>query len=143
MAIDTFNGTIDPALAGGLLAVLAAFFFVIFVIIVAIYVYTSFAFMKIAQKKKLASPGIAWIPGVGPALIASKIAKMPWWPILLLIGAFIPFIGILFSIAFQVFFIIWNWKMFESFRKPGWWAIFILIFPVYLVFLGIVAWGKN
>jgi hypothetical protein len=37
------------------------------------------------------------------------------------------------------------WKTFEAVGRPGWWAIFMII-PilniVYLVFLGIAAWGK-
>lgn len=113
-----------------------------FMIFIAHYVYTSFAFIAIARKKNLDSPGIALIPLVGPPLIANKIAKMHWWPFLCLAFLFIPLIGSIFVMVFSVFYIIWMWKTFESLDKPGWWALFIFIFPVYLVLLGIAAWGK-
>ena len=103
--------------------------------------------MTIAKRaRSTIAPGIAWIPIVGPPLIANNIAKMPWWPILLLIGIMIPFIGILFSLAFLVFFVIWNWKMFEALKRPGWWAVLMaipIVNLVYLVLLGVAAWGKK
>jgi uncharacterized membrane protein YhaH (DUF805 family) len=112
------------------------------VISIELYVYTSFAFMAIARKTKTEPAGIAWIPAVGPALITSKIAEMHWWPILLLIGALVPVIGGLFTLAFTIFFIIWLWKTFEAVDKPGWWAILCLIPVVNLILIGIAAWSK-
>ena len=141
----------DVSLTGGVFtgffALIAAFIILFLVIAIAVYVYTSFAYMRIAQKaKRGVFPGYAFIPIVGPALISSSIAKMPWWPILLLIGFFIPFINIICFIAFVIFSVIWNWKMFEAVKRPGWWAIFIII-PflniVFLIFLGIAAWGRR
>ena len=118
---------------------------IVFIIILSIvmYIYFSFAYMAIARKAKYPSPGIAWIPAVGPALITSKTAKMHWWPILLLIGTVIPFISFIFGIAFAVFSIIWHWKTFETIGKPGWWAIMMIIPVVNLIFLGIAAWSKK
>jgi hypothetical protein len=141
---------VSPIVAAGgfafLFALLAAFAIIAFVIAVALYVYVSFAFMAIAKKVKYSTPGIAWIPVVGPALIASNTAEMHWWPILLLIGFFIPYLSIICWIVFAVFFVIWMWKTFEAVSKPGWWAIFAII-PllniVFLIFLGIAAWGKK
>jgi len=133
----------EGALAG-LLAMAIGFLVMFMIFGIAIYVYMSLVYMNIAKKAQYSSPGIAWLPIVGPALISSKIAEMHWWPILLLIGFIIPVLGMFFSLAFAVFMIIWTWKMFEKFDKPGWWAI-ICIIPllniVYFVFLGIVAWG--
>ena len=111
-----------------------------------VYIYTSFAFMKIAEKLKIKNKEIAWIPIIGKPLIASKSAKMHWWPILLLIGVFIyPLMGV-FAIVFSVFYYIWRWKMFEQVGRPGWWVLFNLI-PifggiVYLILLGIATWEK-
>ena len=132
---------------GALLGFLVAFLVAALIIAILVYIYTSLAFMAIARRKKMDTPGLAWIPVIGPALIASRIAKMPWWPILLLIGIVIPFIGGVFFIAFGVFFIIWMWKTFEALNKPGWWAILPII-PlvgqiIFLIFLGIAAWGKD
>lgn len=129
------------------LGLLATFLIAFIVIVLFLWIYTSIAFSSIAKKgKSKYSPGIAWIPIVGPSLIASDLAKMHWWPLLLLLGFWIPFIGTLLGIVFAVFFIVWNWKMFEKLKRPGWWAIFYVI-PVlsivYLVFLGIAAWGKK
>jgi hypothetical protein len=130
-------------LPAGLLAMLAAFAIVAFIVAILVYVYMSLAFMAIAKKTRYSMPGLAWIPVVGPALIASKTAKMHWWPILLLIGIVIPFIGSLAQLAFAVFFIIWMWKTFEAIDRPGWWAILCIIPVVNLVLIGIAAWSKK
>jgi hypothetical protein len=123
------------ALIMGLIAVFA-------VVMIALYVYMGLAFMAIGKKAKLNSPGLAWIPIAGPLIIAFQASKMQWWPWLLIIGTFIPHIGFAFSIAFTVFAVMWNWKMFEKIGRPGWWAILGLIPVVNLVFYGIAAWGK-
>lgn len=134
-------------LTGGLIAGFIALFFafLIFMLlfVIACYIYSSLAFVAIAKKARYYNPSIAWIPVVGPALIASKTAKMPWWPILLLIGTIIPIIGGLFCLAFAIFSIIWMWKTFEVIGKPGWWAILLLIPIVNLIMLGIAAWSKK
>ena len=68
---------------------------------------------------------------------------MHWWPWLFLIGIIIPFVGGLLLLAFSVFGIIWQWKMFEAVGKPGWWALLCLIPVVNLIMIGIAAWGKD
>ena len=109
-------GDIDPALiggaaAGGLLAVLMGMFVFVLIIGALIWIYMSLAFSGIAKKNNQSSPGLAWIPLIGPAIVASKAAQMHWWPMLLLIGFWIPFVGWIFSLAFTVFFVIWMWKI--------------------------------
>lgn len=128
-------------LNGGLIALImgAIVFFIILAVI--LWVYTSFAFMAIAKKAKLKTPGIAWIPAVGPMIVAFQSAKMHWWPWLLFIGMIIPVINFAASIALVVMFTIWQWKMFEKIKKPGWWAILCLISPLNLIFWGIAAWS--
>ncbi|MDP3881529.1 MAG: hypothetical protein Q8Q31_01485 [Nanoarchaeota archaeon] len=106
-----------------------------------------YIYLSIARRgKSKYAPGIAWIPLVGPALIASDIAGMHWWPVLLLIGLVVPVVGPILLLVFVIFFVIWMWKTFEALDKPGWWAIFAII-PllniVYLIFVGIAAWGKK
>jgi len=153
----TIAGAVDPsalaggaaggALAGGLIAFIMAWIVVSIIVLVIVYIYLSYVYMRIAQKAKYKTPGLAWIPLVGPALISADIAKMDWWPLLLgvagMIFWWIPVIGPLLSLAFLVFLIIWTWKVFERFGRPGWWSIFWIIWPVELVFLGIVAWSDN
>jgi hypothetical protein len=130
------------------------------VIFLSLWLYFSFAYMAIAKKTNQNMPGLAWIPLIGPGLIASKAAKMHWWPIILSVGFFSYFIylfliynpiiiilGYLSIIVYSIFFIIWMWKTFEAVGKPGWWVLLIFI-PfvgslIYLILLGIAAWSKN
>ena len=128
-------------LSGGLLALIAGILIFVILIAIALYIYSSLAFMAIGRKAKLSSPGLAWIPGVGPFIISFQASKMHWWPWLLLIGTLIPVAGFIFFLVFLVFATIWRWKMFERIKSPGWWAIMLLIPIVNLVFMGIAAWG--
>lgn len=132
---------------GTLMMFALVFIMVMMLIMIGLYIYTSFAYMAIARKTKEKYPGLVWIPIVGKLLISSRIAKMHWWPILLLIILVIPvvniFLGIPAVIVLLVFSIIWMWKTFEAISKPGWWAIFMLIAPVYWVLLGVAAWSKK
>ncbi len=137
----------EEQLVGGLMGGLIGFIFgmLVFIIIfsIALYIYLSFAYMAIGRKAKLKTPGLSWIPGIGPLIIAYQSSKMHWWPWLLIIGMFIPFLNFISSAVFCVFAIIWNWKMYESIKKPGWWALMLLIPIVGLVFVGIAAWSKK
>ena|SRR3972149_908127 len=148
LSLDTIP--IDPemfgALTSGIISVFLAAVAIMIAFVIGIYIYTSFAFMAIARKAKYKTPEIAWVPVVGPLLIQAKTAKMHWWPILLLIGAWIPFIGWALSIVVSVFSIIWTWKTLEAIHRPGWWVLISAI-PVigiaWFVLLGIAAWGKK
>ncbi len=130
-------------LTGAFLAFIAGMLVLALLIGIALYIYISFAFMAIGRKAKLKSPGLAWIPGIGPALIAFQSSKMHWWPWLLIIGMFIPFLNIVCTILFAVFGVIWQWKMFEVLKRPGWWALLCLIPILNLVLFGIAAWDKK
>lgn len=142
----TLINEMDPYTATGILAAIMAFLVIFLILGLAIYIYISFAFMAIGKKVKYPTPGIAWIPFIGPALITSKTAKMHWWPILLLIGIFVPLVNSLFLLVFGIFFVIWLWKTYEVIKKPGWWAI-LMIIPVVnivgLILLGVAAWSKK
>ena len=132
--------------SGILSIIMGAFVFLLFLCI-GLYIYTSLAMTTIAKKAGYPHPGIVWIPGIGSLIVTASIAKMHWWPILLLLLTWIPYVGILFALVAIVFGIIWMWKTFEAIKKPGWWVLLGLI-PVVgsiisLVLLGIAAWGKN
>lgn len=120
-----------------------ALMLVVLVFLVAIYIYMSFAYMAVAKKARDKMPGLAWIPFVGPYLIAFRSANMHWWPWLLCIGIVIPFIGKIAMVVFWVFGIVWHWKLFEKIRRPGWWAILMIIPVVNLIILGVAAWSKK
>jgi hypothetical protein len=142
--VGEFTGslTTSPEMAA-VAALSVAVLFLMVLVLVGLYVYVSWAFMSIAKKVKYKSPGLAWIPLVGPSLIAAKTAKMHWWPILLLALFWVPILNIIAGLVWFVFFFIWMWKTFEAAKKPGWWQIFILINPVWYVLIGITAWSKK
>ncbi len=136
-------GTDYGSLASAFLA-LGIFIIIILLGLIAIfYVYMSLAYMAIGRKAGLKSPGLAWIPFIGPQIISFQASKMHWWPWLLYIMFFIPFVNIAVAIVLVVYSVIWHWKMFEAIGKPGWWAILLLLPVVGLVMIGIAAWGKS
>lgn len=131
--------------ATGILALFAAFALLFLIIGLAIYVYTSWAWMTIARKTKTHPTWLSWIP-IANLYQRSQIARMHWWPILLIVAGILPTIGGIASLALFAFMIVWTWKSFERVKRPGWWALLIII-PVvgwiaYLILLGITAWGK-
>ncbi|MCX6750630.1 MAG: hypothetical protein NTZ83_04185 [Candidatus Pacearchaeota archaeon] len=130
-------------LTGGVLAFIAGMLVLAILVSIALYIYMGFAYMAIGRKAKLKIPELSWIPGVGPLILAFQASKMHWWPWLLLIGMFIPVVNFIAAPVFMVFAIIWHWKMFEAVKKPGWWAILLLIPIVGLVMVGIAAWAKK
>ena len=112
---------------------------------VAVYLYFSFALMTLAKKMQTERPWLAFIP-VANFYLMSKMAKMHWWPVLLVFGTLFSGVNEIFSFALSVFVVIWMWKIFKEFKKPGWWAILIIIpilWIVYGVLLGMTAWGKT
>jgi len=138
---------------------LAAYMGIFLILELALYIYSSLAFMYIGRKAKVKYPGLSWIPGIGPILVAYFAAKgksTPWWillgsviayflgVILIFVGAFVPallVIGDIIMIAvligfiyFAVYEYIWLWKMFEAVKKPGWWGI-IPLFAIPFAFL--------
>ncbi len=139
----TLDSTDAPPLVFLLALIAALGVFIFLFIILASYLYLSFAYSAVGRRAKVKSPGLAWIPGIGPLIIAYKASKMPWWPWLLIIAMFIPVVGFIANIIFLVFTVIWHWKMFESVKRPGWFSILMLIPIVNFVIIGIVAWGKR
>jgi hypothetical protein len=145
-ASDNSGNFFNTSSLNALLPFLAVYFLVVFIFSIGMYIYISLAFVAIAKKAKHPNPNLAWLPVVGSSLITSQIAKMPWWPILLIFGMWIPFFGIACIITFIVFSTIWMWKTFEKIGKPGAWAIIALIPFIniaYFIFLGVAAWGKK
>ncbi len=130
---------------GALGGFIASMLVVFVIILIALYVYQAFALMNIAKRTKTENEWLAWIP-IGNLVLMANIAKMHWWPVLLLILVFVPFINILAIIALVVFYIIWLWKICEARKRPGWWAILTIIPFVggiwMLIMLGILAWGE-
>lgn len=122
-------------------AMLGAMIGVLIVIVLALYVYTAFAWMTIA--KKLGKEDIAWLAWIpiASAALMPILADKEWpWVFILLI-----------PIANIVFMIMWTWKIYEKRNYPGPLALIPLggFIPVVgsfvgianLVILGLVAWN--
>ncbi|MBT6182739.1 hypothetical protein HOI04_02565, partial [archaeon] len=137
----------------GLMAMILPFLLIFGLIFLGFYIYASLAYMKIADKTQTPNGWLAWIP-IANLYLISRMAKSHWWPLLLLLTypimlispalAFIPMIAMF---ILMVFVIIWTWKMFQAVGMRGWWSITPLI-PfigsiIFLVGLGIAAWGKK
>lgn len=126
---------------GAIAGFILAFLFIFVIIMIGLYIYISLAFTAMGKKAKLKSPELAWIPFIGPNITKYQASKMHWWPWLLFIGMIIPIVNIFAWILFLVFATVWQWKLFEKIRKPGWWSVICLIPVVNLVFWGIAAWS--
>jgi len=129
----------------GEILVFGAISLIALVIGLAVYLYVSFALMTLAKKMKMERPWLAFIPFANLYLM-SKMAKMHWWPVLLVIGTLFSEISEFFVFGLTVFAVIWMWKIFEEFKKPGWWAILMpipFLSIIYWVLLGMTAWGKT
>lgn len=160
--LDTLSPSYGGAM-GGIFAAMFVFFGLFLLVLVGIYVYTSFAFMKIGQRAKNNYSGLAWIPSFGPTLVAyfSDKRNKPgaWW---FLLGGFVGMLltfvfvalaaakevfvilAILFGIAsfgcliyFAVMSYIWTWRMFEKIKRPGWWGL-IPLFTIPFLLLGLI-----
>jgi len=116
-------------------------------LMIAFYIYISFAYVRLGEKAKVEVPAMAWIPGVGPLLIsyyASRMDSKPWWSLLIGLGAAIIatllliilgttnvvaiviailliIAAVIFMIYFSVYSYIWSWKLFEAVGRSGWW----------------------
>jgi len=141
LPIDAVGATAGGQGLEALILVMAAMIFVAILVGVALYIYTAMAWMRIAKKTNTEPAWLAWIP-IANIVLISRVARMHWWPILLLIP------GMIFSIfntiypetvvflilyvvsvlLYGVFHAIWMWKTFERVGRPGWWAIITFAF---------------
>ncbi|MBT6774184.1 hypothetical protein HOA91_02335 [Candidatus Woesearchaeota archaeon] len=136
----------------GLTAILGAMIGVLLLFGIAFYVYVALALMAVAKRLNDPQPWLAWIP-VGNMVLMARLAKMHWWPVLLLttiLIMWIPVVGqVIYFIAiiiFSIFTIIWQWKICEARDHPGWWVLLTFI-PIvgmvwYFIMWGILAWGE-
>ena len=139
-----------------LIGQLFTLFFIL--ILLPFYIYFALVFVKLAKRTGTPNAWLAWIPLLNLFLIA-KIAQFHWWPIIFLIlgyvfgsgllgsGTWLLILGTLFSMVFGIFSLIWIWKIFVRVGRPGWWTLFLFIpglgFFIYLVLLGMAAWGRQ
>jgi hypothetical protein len=139
----------------GLMAMMAysagllAFFTIIFLVL---YVLKSIGLMTMAANKGIENAWLAWIPAADLYIAGSILGEMDvfgnrldnlglWLPVVMIGGcvlAIIPFIGIIFSLAMMLFFLLFAYNLFNLYSPEqatlytilsifGLWAIFIFI----------------
>jgi hypothetical protein len=130
-------------IGAGMLAAVGAMLGVIIVICIAIYIFTSLAWMTIGKKLRYKSPWLAWIPIANVAMMF-QLGNFHWaWVFLILV----PILG---WIAIGVMSIIAVWRIYEKRNYPGLLSLISLLgfIPLIgwlasiasLVVLGLVAW---
>lgn len=135
--LGTLLGTLFAMAMVGMLAL---------IVTLIVYIYNALAWSTIAKKLRHNKPWLAWIPIANIALIL-QLGGFHWaWAFLIII----PVVG---WIAIAILSIIATWRIFEKKKYPGWLSLiplagFIPIVGwiatiVFLIILGIVAWGKK
>jgi hypothetical protein len=109
-------------------------------LLIGIYVYLSLAWYTIAKKLKYRDAWLAWLPIIHIVLIL-QLGGFHWAWIFLI---FIPIVGWL---ALLIILIIATWRIFERLNQPGWFSLSLIIpqvgFLLYLIAIGLVAWGGE
>ena len=134
------QGATDLLVGGAIGALFGTMLVVGILVGIALYVYHALAWQKIAREAKHKNPWLAWIPLANIALIL-QLGKFHWaWIFLLLV----PILG---WIAIAVLCIIATWRVYESRKYPGWFALAPIIPQIggllHLIALGFVAWKKK
>jgi len=122
---------------GALWGFFAAYLAISLIVGLAVYIYMAWALMVIAQKTQTPNAWLAWIP-IGNLYLMTQIAQVPWWTMLVIVLAWVPFIGYLAVIAVTLW---WWWKIAERRGKPGWYAILLLVPIANIIIPGVIAWS--
>ncbi len=142
MVKDLFFGSgVSDFMFGSFVGILVALGITAIVLLsIALYVYFSLSWMRIAKKLKYKNYWFAWIPIVNLFMMLRLGGFNGWWVLLVLI----PFLG---WFALGVLIVISTWKIFEKRKYPGWFSLSMIIPQVggilYLIALGFVAWKDK
>lgn len=131
-------------------------FFLMLLVGIALYIYSSFALRTISKKTNIPDEwtDLAWVP-FGNLYLMTQIARIQWWlmfvPLLfvyLMCLMFInPMIGIIGIILALLSMLIWLglyvwmwWRICQARNKPGWWSLLIMPIPGLIIgmILGII-----
>lgn len=128
------------AMSGIGLTALLALGALAFFVILALYIYKSIAWMKIAERLKYKNSWLAWIPVADVAMML-QLGDFHWaWIFLILV----PIFG---WIALGILFIIANWRIFEECDFPGWFSLSLIIPQIgcvlYFIIIGFIVWGNR
>ncbi len=121
------------------------------------YIYLSLVFFAIGKRCKINFPRVALVPFFGPMIVAYQASHLPIWPwvfallstlgFLLTTFAFFNYLVVTLTviciIAFTIYLILWNTRMFRILKKPSYFAYSILFFPLYFVLAGIALRRPN
>jgi hypothetical protein len=131
-----FDSGAAVASAGALAAVMGVILIPALVIGLAVYVYTSLAYMEIAKKLNHPNPWFAWVPILNFVLILQLADMSPW----LILLALIPGVN---GIAMLILSVMTMMKICEK-RGMDKNLGFLMLVPVAnLVLPGILAWKKE
>ena len=135
--INYLNYFMGDWMAGALFAGIGI---LMYLTLVAVYIYNSLAWMTIANSLKHKYAWLAWIPVANLSMVL-QLGGFHWaWIFLILI----PIAGWL---ALFIMLIIATWKIFEKKHYPGWFSLSILIPQIggvlYLIAIGFVAWKRK
>lgn len=134
--LTNMTGAADLAVFGPMIA---AFFMVFLVLLLAVYVYMAIALMTIAKKTKTKYAWLAWIP-VANIYLMTQIAGVQWWTMLFLLFSFVPVLGPAVTIGLTIY---WWWNIAEERKMPGWLGILMAVPVANFVVIGIIAWSKK
>ncbi len=118
--------------AAGIMAFVMAFFMIIVVLFIGIYIYFSLCLFLIAKKLNVSAPWIAWVPIVQIWTLLQAAGKPCWWVVLF----FIPVIGIIASVY------VWM-CIAENLGRNKWLGLLILAPFINLVYIGVLAFSKQ
>ena len=157
----------------GVMAIMIVFYaaFIVFS-----YIFMGLVLQAVAKKLKYKRPWLAWIPIANIWMLPSFAKMHWWPILVAIGGFVLYLIGMLITVSaftvgggnasaalfimialfmvlyvisliiFAIFSIVWQWKICEQLKRPGWWAI-LLIIPFFgmvwmFVMWGLLAWGK-
>lgn len=124
----------------GLLGFFLALGAILFIILIAFYIYYALVLMTIAKKTKTPNAWLAWIP-IANVYLMTQIGGVPGWVTLAVLLPIIPILG---SLAFAAVFVWLWWKIAEARGRPGWWGVLIGLVPIAnVIFMGMLAWSEK
>lgn len=103
----------------------------IWLIFIAIYIWSAICYMQMAKKAGTPNAWFAWIPILNIILLLQIVRRPLWWIILMLI----PFVNIVIAIMLML-------DLLKLFGKPAWWIILMIISPINLIIFGVLAFGE-
>jgi len=134
--INNLMGKEEAFATGIATGLMAGYFILIGLFIIALYILSAYSMMKISAKTKRGTPWFAWVP-ILRSILWLNLGGFSGWYIFLILLCCIPFLG---WIAYGLFFI-YVWMMIcVNCDKPDYLGMFALIpggmfvLPLYLAF---------